>query len=309
MTEHFTREEAETWEALQIADKGRKPVAVYMQAEIDALRATTAKLKEWEAQGDKAYKRGFSDGMKEAPTGESWIRAIDEAMVGAHIGVAEMADDYGTAKKKLNALICWSVQVDRDLSHALPAQPAEPAKDVGVLVEALERKLPGGKQTDDFESSRIGDYNQGWNDYRKAVKKMFKNINMNNSENSNPDAYLYSLEYGEKVVDTKVSIHQLNYPFGVAGADYLVRNDDGVSYVRQTKLYAALSRAQAAPAVGVPDACVWTPDTDYETDVHYSACGEAWSFIEGGPKENKVRFCQGCGKPVKLTYQPKIGGV
>lgn len=120
--------------------------------------------------------------------------------------------------------------------------------------EALERKLPGGKQTDDFESSRIGDYNQGWNDYRKAVKKMFKNINMNSSENSNPDAYLYSLEYGEKVVDTKVSIHQLNYPFGVAGADYLVRNDDGVSYVRQTKLYAALSRAQAAPAAGAPDA-------------------------------------------------------
>ena len=184
MTEHFTREEAETWEALQIADKGRNPVAVYMQAGIDALRATTAKLKGWDAQGDKAYKRGFSDGMKEAPTGESWIRAIDEAMVGAHIGVAEMADDYGTAKKKLNALICWSVQVDRDLS-----------------------------------------------------------------------------------------------------------------------------RTQATPAVGAPDACVWTPDTDYETDVHYSACGEAWSFIEGGPKENKVRFCQGCGKPVKLTYQPEIGGV
>ena len=70
-----------------------------------------------------------------------------------------------------------------------------------------------------------------------------------------------------------------------------------------------LSRAQAAPAVGAPDACVWTPDTDYETDIHYSACGEAWSFIEGGPKENKVRFCQGCGKPVKLAASPKIGGV
>ena len=125
-------------------------------------------------------------------------------------------------------------------------EPTSAAPVVRQMVVALERKLPGGKQTDDFESSRIGDYNQGWNDYRKAVKKMFKNINMNSSENSNPDAYLYSLEYGEKVVDTKVSIHQLNYPFGVAGADYLVRNDDGVSYVRQTKLYAALSRALAA---------------------------------------------------------------
>ena len=128
----------------------------------------------------------------------------------------------------------------------LSATPPSAVPVVRQMVEALERKLPGGKQTDDFESSRIGDYNQGWNDYRKAVKKMFKNINMNSSENSNPDAYLYSLEYGEKVVDTKVSIHQLNYPFGVAGADYLVRNDDGVSYVRQTKLYAALSRALAA---------------------------------------------------------------
>ena len=65
-------------------------------------------------------------------------------------------------------------------------------------------------------------------------------------------------------------------------------------------------RAQAAPAVGVPDSCLWTPDTDYETDVHYSACGEAWSFIEGGPKENNVRFCQGCGKPVVIaSAQPQ----
>ena len=71
---------------------------------------------------------------------------------------------------------------------------------------------------------------------------------------------------------------------------------------------AALSRArsQAAPAVGVPDSCIWTPDADYETDIHYSACGEAWSFIEGGPTENNVRFCQGCGKPVVIaSAQPQ----
>ncbi len=65
---------------------------------------------------------------------------------------------------------------------------------------------------------------------------------------------------------------------------------------------AALSRAQAAqPVVAVPDSCLWTPDMDFETDVHYSACGEAWAFNDGGPKENNVRFCQGCGKPVKLA--------
>ena len=31
-------------------------------------------------------------------------------------------------------------------------------------------KLPGGRNTDDFESARVGDYNRGWNDYRKAAQ-------------------------------------------------------------------------------------------------------------------------------------------
>ena len=53
-----------------------------------------------------------------------------------------------------------------------------------------------------------------------------------------PVAWLYTLEYGKTVADKKVSLSQLNYPFGVCGADYLRSNDDGVSYVRQTPLYA-----------------------------------------------------------------------
>ena len=56
-------------------------------------------------------------------------------------------------------------------------------------------------------------------------------------KDAEPAAYLYTLEYGKTVANTKVSVQQLNYPFGVCGADYLARNDDGVSYVRQTKLY------------------------------------------------------------------------
>ena len=52
-----------------------------------------------------------------------------------------------------------------------------------------------------------------------------------------PVAFLYTLEYGKTVVDKKVSIDQLNYPFGVCGADYQAKNEDGVSYVRQTSLY------------------------------------------------------------------------
>lgn len=47
--------------------------------------------------------------------------------------------------------------------------------------------------------------------------------------------------------------------------------------------------------------CVWTPmDDEYTPDTWESACGEAWSFIDGGPVENNCRFCHGCGKPVEV---------
>jgi len=66
-------------------------------------------------------------------------------------------------------------------------------------------------------------------------------------------AYLYTLEYGKTVADTKVSTRQLNYPFGVCGPDYLAKNADGISYVRQTPLYLAPTpQPVAAPEVQQP---------------------------------------------------------
>ena len=59
-------------------------------------------------------------------------------------------------------------------------------------------------------------------------------------------AFLYTLEYGSSVADRRVSPYRLNYPFGVCGADYQRSNEDGVSYVRETPLYAA------PPAAAVP---------------------------------------------------------
>lgn len=56
---------------------------------------------------------------------------------------------------------------------------------------------------------------------------------------------------------------------------------------------------EAAVQGGVPEACEWHLD-DEENGIWQSACGEAWSFIDGGPVENSVRYCQGCGKPVAL---------
>lgn len=50
--------------------------------------------------------------------------------------------------------------------------------------------------------------------------------------------------------------------------------------------------------------CVWTLD-DEESGTWSSSCGELWSFIDGGPKENRVTYCHHCGKPVELTSVPK----
>lgn len=358
MTEHFTREEAETWEALQIADKGRKPVAVYMQAEIDALRATTAKLKGWDAQGAVAWQ------CKEVG-GTFWQDCSKER---ALVRAANPSK--------------WEV---RELyTHALPAQPAEPAKDVGVLADAYARlnaqtTAPGAgdarqalldalealealgleveqwkvdfnevlierdqacaelaaiRATEDkwegaegweplawqlcaeengedacseliWEGGPIPEpWGDRWLKYEDEAKRLIKLVR----------------EYASPAAKDAVSAEPVNAELVKALKKLLEQYDelaeeDNSGWILAGELAKAnharevLSRAQAAPVVGAHDACVWTQDTDYETDVHYSACGEAWSFIEGGPKENKVRFCQGCGKPVKLTYQPKIGGV
>lgn len=47
-----------------------------------------------------------------------------------------------------------------------------------------------------------------------------------------------------------------------------------------------------------PKPCYWVEedgDSYWESD-----CEHYWTFIDGGPVENKVKFCQGCGKPVEV---------
>lgn len=63
-----------------------------------------------------------------------WLRAADEEMVCAHLGVAEAEDSYETAKKKLASLIQWNIAVAMD-----PSVGGHPAPDaLRVAVEALE---------------------------------------------------------------------------------------------------------------------------------------------------------------------------
>lgn len=60
--------------------------------------------------------------------------------------------------------------------------------------------------------------------------------------------------------------------------------------------------APGAAAQAKEDACEWLL-TDADNGVWESACGEAWTFIDGGPVDNSVRFCHGCGKPVAIAAQ------
>lgn len=47
--------------------------------------------------------------------------------------------------------------------------------------------------------------------------------------------------------------------------------------------------------------CTWTYD---ETHCAWdSSCGEKLILEDGGPNENRIRFCHGCGKPVEVACE------
>ena len=83
-----------------------------------------------------------------------------------------------------------------------------------------------------------------------------------------------------------------------------VNRIDELAAMHNAPLYAAPVAVQAVPAV-----CEWKQDTQYENgDTYYSACGEAWVFNDGGPTENRISYCQGCGGKVKLAAAPVAKG-
>lgn len=57
----------------------------------------------------------FNAGKQSAPSiPDGWLRAIDEALIVAHIGVANPSDTYEQAKAKLDSLIGFHVDVATD---------------------------------------------------------------------------------------------------------------------------------------------------------------------------------------------------
>ena len=69
---------------------------------------------------------------------EGWLRAIDEALVSAHIGVANADDTYEEARAKLERLIGFHVDVATDPAvnggwKLVPIEPTEEMREVGVF--------------------------------------------------------------------------------------------------------------------------------------------------------------------------------
>lgn len=55
------------------------------------------------------------------------------------------------------------------------------------------------------------------------------------------------------------------------------------------------------PAGNSQPTCWWVKDVcAIEGDTWLSICGRRWILASGGPAENKIRYCHGCGKPVHL---------
>ena len=54
------------------------------------------------------------------------------------------------------------------------------------------------------------------------------------------------------------------------------------------------------------DCCVWKEDR-YGAWYSGSSCDVAWPSSFGTPKDNNVRYCWACGKPIKFVhYKVKI---
>ncbi|HGF4019548.1 hypothetical protein [Burkholderia cenocepacia] len=53
--------------------------------------------------------------------------------------------------------------------------------------------------------------------------------------------------------------------------------------------------------------CEWKCD-DIDNGIWESSCGESWSFIDGGPVENRMLFCHRCGGKLKTAATSDKGG-
>ena len=63
---------------------------------------------------------------------DGWVRAVDEALVVTHLGVANESDTYEQAREKLNKLFSWYAVVATDpaVNGGYKLMPVEPTKEI-----------------------------------------------------------------------------------------------------------------------------------------------------------------------------------
>lgn len=76
--------------------------------------------------------------IRRTPIGNVWLRVLDEALVSSFIGMANRNDSYEVAKKKLNDLILWNIQVATDPAvnggfRLLPVDPTKEMQEAGYF--------------------------------------------------------------------------------------------------------------------------------------------------------------------------------
>ena len=74
-------------------------------------------------------------------------------------------------------------------------------------------------------------------------------------------------------------------------------------FFSETQLKNAMQAAYDEGAVDAAKVCGWSLYDD-ESGTWESGCGELWSFIDGGPCENRIRYCHYCGGKVLLNGVP-----
>ena len=66
------------------------------------------------------------------------------------------------------------------------------------------------------------------------------------------------------------------------------------------KAFEAFVRADEREQALAAPVCSWGQVDDLHTpDTWEAECGAMWTFTEGGPKDNNMRFCPECGKPLQ----------
>ena len=76
--------------------------------------------------------------------------------------------------------------------------------------------------------------------------------------------------------------------------------DCGVVYYNLSELY-------ACQAANHYQGCKWTPEAhpDFCDGTYDTACGHAFTIIEGTPRDNQMRFCPFCGNGIVEVDPPE----